>query len=300
MIKKCKGACGKPARYGEWCKMRGRFVSCPAILKKRAKAISKYRIKEAKEGKNPMQNPKICKKNHSSERNKKAAKTLKRLGKLGLLPQQIESKRLKKKRTKNIKKALRNLWSEGRHPRQLESPKKRKERLQKMSQTLKKLGLLGKLPVQNMSKKEKEKKARKISIKLREGLQSGRIRLSKSWKRVPYKNLILRSEWEKIVARCLDENKIKWKYENFVIPYWDSQRHIKANTIPDFYLPDFNMVIEVKSNAEYKSRRTLDKIKGVKKNGYRFLLAGRKEIAILIDNKQNIIKLIQQNEKNKN
>jgi len=300
-IKKCKGGCGKPALYGEWCEIKGkRYVACPAVVEKRAKAISEYRIKEAEEGKNPMQNPVICKKNHSLERNKKAAKTLKKLGQLGLLPQQIESKRLKERRRKNVKKALKRLWVEGKHPRQLESAKERKERFKKASQTLKKLGELGKLPVQNMSKEEKEKIARKISKKLREGIRSGRIKLSRGWKRVPYNNLILRSNWEKIVAACLDGNKINWRYEEFIIPYWDSQRRIKANTIPDFYLPDYNTIIEVKSNAEYKSKRTLDKMMAIKNNGYKTLLFGRKEIEILNNNQRNLIKLIYQNEKSKN
>ncbi len=292
-IKKCKGGCGKPALYGEWCEIKNkRYVACPVIVEKRGKAISEYRIKEAKKGKNPMQNPVICKKNHSPKRNRKAAETLKKLGQSGLLPQQIESKRLKEKRKKNIKKALRNLWIQGKHPRQLESTRKRKERFKKISQTLQKLGELGTLPVQNMSKKDKEKRAKKISKKLRAGIRSGRIKLSKSWKKVSYKNLILRSNWEKLVAESLDKNKIKWKYEYLVIPYWDSQRRIKANTIPDFYLPNYNTIIEVKSNAEYKSKRTLDKMKAIENNGYKTLLIGRKKIEILKNNKRNLIKLI--------
>ncbi|XOB46379.1 MAG: hypothetical protein ACKKMV_02930 [Candidatus Nealsonbacteria bacterium] len=300
MTKECKGGCGKPALYGEWCEIKGkRYVACPVIIIKRAKAISEYRIKEGKEGKNPMQNPRICKKNHSPERNKKAAKALKRLGQLGLLPQQIESEKLKEKRRKNIKKTLRKLWLQGKHPIQLESSIERKKRFKRISQTLKKLGSLGKLPTQNMSKEKKEKIARKISKKLREGIRTGRIKLSKSWKKVPYKNLILRSEWEKIVAKCLDKNKVRWKYEHFVIPYWDTQRRIKANTIPDFYLPKYNTIIEVKSNAEYKTKRTLDKIKGIENKGYEVLLFGRKEIEILKNDKRNLIKLIHQNEKSK-
>jgi len=293
MVKKCKGGCGKLALYGDWCEVRSkRYVACPVIVAKRGRGISRYRIKEAKQGKNPMQNPETCKKNHSPKRNKKAAMTLKRLGQLGLLPQQIESEGLKEKRRRNAKKSLKRLWLEGRHPRQLETSMERKERLEKMARKLKELGALGKLPVQNLSKEEKGKIARKISRKLREGIRSGKIKLSKSWKKVPYKNLILRSNWERIVAQSLDKNKIKWKYEHFVIPYRDSQRGIKANTTPDFYLPNYNTIIEVKSNAEYKSKRTLDKIRAIKSNGYKILLFGRKEIELLKNNKRNLTKLI--------
>lgn len=293
--KKCKGGCGQLAIQGEWCKViNERYVACPMIVEKRARGISRYRTKEAKEGKNPMQNPDICRRNHSPERNKKAAETLRKLGQLGLLPQQKESKELKDKRRRNVKKSLKKLWLEGKHPRQLETLEERKERLEKVSQTLKKLGAQGRLPVQNLSQEEKTKIARKISITLREGIKTGRIKLSKSWKRIPYKKLVLRSEWEKVVAEHLDENNIEWSYENFIIPYWDSQRHIKANTIPDFYLPSYNMIIEVKSNAEYKSQKTLDKMKGVKSSGYKALLFGRKEIEILKNNKQGLLELIHQ------
>ena len=65
-----------------------------------------------------------------------------------------------------------------------------------------------------------------------------------------------------------------------------SQRKIIAITIPDFYIPSQNLIIEVKSNAEFNSQKTKDKTKAIRKNGFNFILAGRKEIA-LIENDQN-------------
>ena len=99
----CKGGCGNVATHKNWCRLKWqsgkRFaVDCPVIEKKRGRSISKYRIKEAKLGKNPMQNPEVCEKNHSPTRNKKAAESLRNLGQLGLLPQQTECEELKEKR----------------------------------------------------------------------------------------------------------------------------------------------------------------------------------------------------------
>lgn len=286
----CKGGCGKEAIYKGWCgikwKTGNKFgVACPIVESKRFKAISKFRINEAKLGKNPMQRPDICIKNHSIERNKKAAETLKNLGKLGLLPQQIEGEEAKEKRKKNISKTLRKLFEEGKHPRQLETKEKRRKRIEKMSNKLIELGKLGKLPVQNMTDEQKKKFSEKISKKLREGLASGRIKLSKAWKRIPYNGIFLRSNWEKRVAEFLDKNNIKWEYEYLKIPYLDSEKNIERITIPDFYLPSKNTFIEVKSNAEYKSQKTKDKIKAIWNNGYNAILVGKKEIDLIKENK---------------
>ena len=96
----CKGGCENEAVYKGWCKIKwkskNRFaVGCPNIERKRGQAISTVRIEESRLGKNPMQNPLICAKNHSEKRNKKCSEILIKKGQLGLLPQQIESKELK-------------------------------------------------------------------------------------------------------------------------------------------------------------------------------------------------------------
>lgn len=287
----CKGCCGNEATFKGWCKIKWKSgnkfaVACPKIEEKRGRSISLARIKESKLGGNPMQNQKICAKNHSKERNKKCSETLRKKGQLGLLPQQIENKKLKEKRRRNISISLKKLFDEGKHPRQLETAEKRRQRLSKMALKLKELGKLGKLPVQNMTTEEKKKFAKKISKKLIEGIRSGRIKLSKSWKKVPYKNFVLRSNWERVMAIFLDDSGFDWEYESLKIDYFDSQRKITAITIPDFYIPSQNLIIEVKSNAEFDSQKTKDKTKAIKESGFNFILAGRKEIA-LIEKDQN-------------
>ena len=286
----CKGGCGNEAKSRGWCRIKWksgkRFaVGCPAIEKKRGESISVARIRESALGNNPMQNPLICVKNHSERRNKKCSEVLKKKGQMGLLPQQTESKELKEKRRKNVSIALRNLLAIGEHPIQKETLERRKERLNKMAKTLIALGKEGKLPIQNMTKEQKEAFGNKISKKLRDGIKSGRIKLSKSWKKVKYKNLILRSEWERIMADFLDKKGFVWEYETKRVPYFDSERKINATTIPDFYIPSKNLVIEVKSNAEFNSQKTKDKARGINEQGFKFILVGRKEIELIKDNK---------------
>lgn len=290
----CKGGCGREATFQGWCRIKWKSgnkfaVGCPVIESKRRMAMSKFRIEEAKIGKNPMQNPLISIRNHSPERNKKASMSLRELGKRGLLPQQIEDYKSKERRKKNVSKSLRKLFEEGNHPRQRETPEKRKERIEKMTNTLIRLGEQGKLPVQNMSEEQKKIFGEKISKKLREGLASGRIKLSKSWKKVPYKGLFLRSNWEREVAKFLDTNQIEWKYESLKIPYLDSEKDIERTTIPDFYIPSINTIIEVKSNAEYNSQKTRDKTSAIQDRGFNFILIGRKEIDLIKNNRFSLI-----------
>ena len=293
----CKGGCGQNATYKGWCKIkwfsRNKFgVGCPLIEKKRGKSISIYRLQESREGKNPMQDLEVCKRNHTTERNKKASQTLRFLGEQGLLPQQVESTVFKERRRSRVSASLRKLWLEGKHPRQLETYNQRRNRLEKMAATLRKLGKEGKLPVQNLTFEQRQKMGKKISKSLIEGIKSGRIKLSPSWKRVKYKDLLLRSQWEKIVARFLDRNRFKWEYGSLKVEYFDSDRKTNAVTIPDFYLPFQNLIIEVKSNAEYNSQKTKDKSQAIIQNGFNFILAGKKDINTIETNENDFLNRI--------
>ncbi len=159
-INLCKGGCGNRAIYKGWCNIKWKkgnrvCVTCSELEKKRIKAISIFRIKEAKLGLNPMQNPKICRKNHSTMRNIKASKTLKKLGELKLLPQQTESKELRERRLMRIRKVLKRLAREGRLNHQIESKVKKTKRHQKIAEALKRLAEEKKLPMQNLSEEDK-------------------------------------------------------------------------------------------------------------------------------------------------
>jgi hypothetical protein len=294
----CKGGCGNKAVYKGWCGIKWKkgnkvCITCPKIEEKRAKAISKYRLKEASLGLNPMQNPEICKKNHSIKRNEKASKTFKRLGKLGLLPQQTESKKLREKRRKNICNVLKRLAKEGKLNHQIESVKKKRERHKKISDTLKRLAKQHKLKLQNLTHKEKEMFSRKISKALKKAIAEGRIKPNLGGFRTPYKmkygdKVILRSSWEAEVAKLLDNLDLKWEYEPFYVKYFNTEKKLMSNTLPDFYLPKYNLIIEVKG-ASIALKKTKDKIRWLKKTGYNVLLIGRKEIKLIRNNEINPI-----------
>ncbi len=265
----CKGGCGNLASSKSWCKLKWqsgkRFaVACPIVEKKRGKAISLFRMEEAKLGNNPMQNPDICKKNHSLTRNKRAADTLRNLGKAGLLPQQVESKELREKRRKNNQLALKKLWKEGKHPLQSKSKEERERINKKIAQTLDSLASLNQHPSQLWTEEKRKEVGKKASQRLRAMIKNGKIKLSPGWKKVPYQNHTLRSNWEKLTAQFLDHAGIKWEYETLIIPYFDTKRNLAANTIPDFYLPKYNAVIEVKSNGLLNSTQTKDKMDAIK------------------------------------
>lgn len=254
----CLGGCGNKPIYKGWCGVKWRkrnrvCVTCPEIEMKRGRSISKFRIKEAQMGLNPMQNPVICKKNHSVSRNKKVSEKFKKLGRLGLLPQQREPLKLKKLRLRRIRKALRKLAKEGKINHQIEPEWKKRDRHKKISDTLK------------------------------EKIGNGLIKLTPP-KKIRYKSLLngmiyLRSGWETHVAKFLDKNGIKWIYEPFAIKYRDSAQNQFRSTIPDFYLPDYNLLIEVKGFMKKdKTKNTKDKLKGLTKAGYNALLWSDDEI----------------------
>lgn len=78
----------------------------------------------------------------------------------------------------------------------------------------------------------------------------------KSYKGGYYKDVYMRSSWERSFAEKLDKNNIKWKYEPKVIELNLSH---KKRYIPDFYLPEFDLWIEIK--PEYYINQQLFEVK---------------------------------------
>jgi len=74
---------------------------------------------------------------------------------------------------------------------------------------------------------------------------------------VEYKGIKLKGSWEVIVAEWLDDNNIVWEHETKCFDYvWNGNRKY----YPDFYLPDYDVYIEVKG---YETERDLEKWKNV-------------------------------------
>lgn len=83
------------------------------------------------------------------------------------------------------------------------------------------------------------------------------------------KQVYLRSSYEFNYAKQLDDYKIRYEVENIRIRYYDSIEQKERTSIPDFYLPDLNMLVEIKSNYTINVQNMKDKFKEYKKLGYK-------------------------------
>ena len=95
------------------------------------------------------------------------------------------------------------------------------------------------------------------------------------------KKVYLRSSYELDYAKELDKQHINYEVEFFRIRYWDSQRKEYRCAIPDFYIPDENMIIEIKSVYTLDKQNMIDKQKAYLDNGYNFkLICDHKELIL--------------------
>jgi len=110
--------------------------------------------------------------------------------------------------------------------------------------------------------------------------QEGRLDLSKSknqykseyHKTWNNKEVFLRSSYEIDYANELDSKHINYEVEYLKIKYIDSSCNQECIAIPDFYLPDTNTIVEIKSNWTLNIQEMKDKVKAYKDLGYNFKL----------------------------
>ena len=82
-----------------------------------------------------------------------------------------------------------------------------------------------------------------------------------------------RSSYELDYMKELDEAKIPYQGEGFLkFEYYDTQLKRNRVAYPDFYLPESNTIVEVKSNYTYDAQNMVDKVKAYKEAGYNFKL----------------------------
>jgi hypothetical protein len=56
---------------------------------------------------------------------------------------------------------------------------------------------------------------------------------------------------ERVAAEILDFYRIRWEYEPTTFPIeWDGNGNVVASFTPDFYLPDFNLYIELTTMSQ--------------------------------------------------
>ena len=89
----------------------------------------------------------------------------------------------------------------------------------------------------------------------------------------------LRSSYETDYANILDDNKIHYEVESLKIKYFDTPLNKERIAIPDFYIKDKNLIVEIKSNFTLDIQNMKDKVISYKNNGYDFkLILEHKEV----------------------
>lgn len=95
------------------------------------------------------------------------------------------------------------------------------------------------------------------------------------------KEVYLRSSYELEYAQELDSKQIKYDVESLRIKYFDTQENSYRCAIPDFYLPDTNTIVEIKSTWTYDEQNMKDKFRAYKDLGYNTkLILDKKELII--------------------
>lgn len=93
------------------------------------------------------------------------------------------------------------------------------------------------------------------------------------------KEVYLRSSYELEYAQELDSKQTKYDVESLRIKYFDTKENIYRCAIPDFYLPDTNTIVEIKSTWTYDEQNMKDKFKAYKELGYNTkLILDKKEV----------------------
>lgn len=93
-----------------------------------------------------------------------------------------------------------------------------------------------------------------------------------------YNGILLRSNYELDVAKLLDQYEINWQYEALRISYIDVNGFQKIY-ISDFYLPEFNMIVEVKCQYRLLNDANIENKKNAcVKLGYNYKFVTEKEL----------------------
>ena len=86
------------------------------------------------------------------------------------------------------------------------------------------------------------------------------------------KEVFLRSSYETDYANELDKKCIDYEVETLRIVYLDTSCNQERIAIPDFYLPETNTIVEIKSSFTLNIEEMKDKVKAYKDLGYNFKL----------------------------
>lgn len=81
-----------------------------------------------------------------------------------------------------------------------------------------------------------------------------------------------RSSYELDYYKILDEQKISYETEKLRILYFDTDKKRERVSIPDIYIPNQNLIIEIKSNYTHNEQNWKDRVVSYKKLKYKVKL----------------------------
>lgn len=118
-------------------------------------------------------------------------------------------------------------------------------------ETRKKLGKGGRNQVWDDARRKKHSESMKLAVKNNPDSYSCSC-VNGRTPRINYNGILLNGKWELDVAKFLDANKIIWERPNKPFEYeWENKIHLY---FPDFYLPDYDIYIEVKGYERERDR----------------------------------------------
>lgn len=106
--------------------------------------------------------------------------------------------------------------------------------------------------------------------------------------RYRYDGRSFRSTWEVKFAEWLSSNDIKYEYEGVKVKYFDPEKEEYRTYYPDFYLPDFNLCIEVKPEVYLNSPNVIAKKEACLEQGYKFKFITQNELRNLSTDLLNV------------
>ena len=92
------------------------------------------------------------------------------------------------------------------------------------------------------------------------------------WYKYNNNEFYYRSSYELKMIEALLKNNIKFECNSFKIKYYDSSIGVRRVGFPDFYLPDYNLIIETKSDYFYDEKNLDDRYVEIKKMNLEFLV----------------------------
>jgi len=167
----------------------------------------------------------------------------------------------------NIKIHLPQSWDEKRRWRSFKTKEEIEQSLLKRRKTIEQKKLNGEWKNIWEGKKHKKESIEKISKSTSKRLEIDNQIRNKYKVFCPYKKDIVNvtAGWELKFAHFLNENKINWdKSNNYNFAYIDDN-NIKRTYYPDFYLPDYNLFIEIKGANWAKVFKTTGGVDDVEK-----------------------------------